>query len=174
MVTIDLPATLALTLQPAFTQSPGAETMLPGTNPALVQPRLLPAPEGPLSQGATLPLPVGAVAEWVSTPVLSRLHATKTAARRILVRPQPSSDLTGPPALKPGRQAAGFQSGPAPNQPGPSALIAPMADRGVVCAGLRECLINRDPKLPVFDKNTMRQSGVGSPQACQAAWETDR
>ena len=54
MVTFVMSAALALTLQPAFAQSPGASTMPPGTqNPAVVQPHLVPAPGGPLSPVAS-------------------------------------------------------------------------------------------------------------------------
>ncbi len=56
VVMLVLSAMLALALQPAFAQSPGAATMPPGTqNPALAQPRLIIPPGGPLSQPAPQP-----------------------------------------------------------------------------------------------------------------------
>ncbi|MFZ2004004.1 MAG: hypothetical protein WAV02_02885 [Stellaceae bacterium] len=95
VVTLVLSAALALTLQPAFAQSPGAATMPPGTqNPALVQqPRLIPPPGGPLSPPATQP-------------------------SGYQPGPQPES-------AQPGPQPSNFQPGPTPDQPAPSALIGP-------------------------------------------------
>ena len=99
VVTLFVSAVLALTLQPAVAQSPGASTMPPGTqNPALVQPRLVQPPGGPLPQSAPQP---GAYQPG----------------------PQPSGYQPGPQpsAAQPG----GFQPGPTPNNPAPSALIGP-------------------------------------------------
>jgi len=52
-VKLALAAVLILALQPAYAQSPGAESMPPGAqNPALVQPRLVPPPQPMLGQPA--------------------------------------------------------------------------------------------------------------------------
>lgn len=60
IATFVMSAALALTLQPAFAQSPSASTMPPGTqNPAIAQPHLVQPPGGPLPPVAS-PQPASA------------------------------------------------------------------------------------------------------------------
>lgn len=143
MVTVVLSAALALTLQPAFAQSPGAATMPPGTqNPALAEPHLVQPPRNlpPYQPG---PQPSG----YQPGPQPTNAQPT----------PQPASV-----------QPDGSQPGPTPNNPAPSAVIGP-DDTGGLC----QCLIHHEPNLPAVDETKMQQSCLGSLEACQAACQTD-
>jgi hypothetical protein len=157
VVILVLSAALALMLQPAFAQSPGAATMPAGTqNPALTQqPRLIPPPGGPLSPPATQPS--GA--------------QTEPHAKGYVPGPQPSGFQPGPQPSggQPGPQPSSFQPGPTPNQPAPSALIGPDNT-----GGLCECLINHDPNLPAYDKTMIHRSCTATLDACQSACNTGK
>lgn len=191
VVTLVLSAALALTLQPAVAQSPGAATMPPGTqNPALVQPRLVPAPGGPLAPtapqpsgyqpgpqpGSYQPGPQPSGYQPGPQPSSYQPGPQPTSAP---AAPQPGGVQPGPqpggypPApqpssFQPGPPPGGYQPGPTPDSPSAGTLDVPGG-----AAGLCECLINHDPSLSVFDKTKMHQSCLGSVAACQAACQTD-
>ncbi|HTW51939.1 MAG TPA: hypothetical protein VME45_08610 [Stellaceae bacterium] len=72
MVTFVMSAALALTLQPAFAQSPSASTMPPGTqNPAIAQPHLVTPPGGPVASPTTSAQPEAPPAATPEQPASS-------------------------------------------------------------------------------------------------------
>jgi hypothetical protein len=151
MVTFIMSAALALTLQPAFAQSPGASTMPPGTqNPAVAQPHLVPAPGGPLSPS--------------SPPPTSAQPGTQPASAQ--PGSQPNSAQPQPVSATPGTAPPGAT----PDQPASSALLTPDATGA---GGLCQCLSNQDPKVSPFDQTQMHQSCRDSIEACQTECQTD-
>ena len=193
VVTLLLSAALALTLQPAVAQSPGAATMPAGTqNPALAQPRLVPAPGGPLSQAAPQPggyrpgpQPSGDQPSPQPSGYQPGPQPTSAPAAPqpggFQPGPQPGGFQPGPqpggyppaPApqpssFQPGPQPGGFQPGPTPDSPSAGVLAVPGG-----AGGLCECLIGHDRSLAALDKTKMHQTCLGNVAACQAACQTD-